>query len=429
MRTARRLPVLLATAGALACTPQIGDHTYFRDVEPIVARSCQPCHVEGGVAPFPLTSYYDAESHVGEIVRAVQDRTMPPWLPSHAGVPLQGDPTLTDAEIATIVGWAETRARPGSRGDRTLVRPAVQIIRPDVELSAADPYTPALGSEERRCFVLDPALAAAGVVTGYAVLPGDSSEVADALLAVVADQGSALASLQALDDADPGPGWSCLGGIGLDLVPPPGGVAPARLVGSWTPGSGAVLLPAGTGIAVPAGARIVLQVHYDGRAGAAPDRTRVLLQLADGPVREAAIVPLARQDLLVPAGAASFLVEQDATATQLASQGVAAAAQFTIVGVFPEMLLRGRSLQLSVTRALGEELLLDVPRWDFRWKRSWTLAEPVPVAPGDTLTLRCTYDNSAANQPPGALQAAPQDLTWGESIQHEMCVAFAYVVY
>ena len=30
--------------------------TYYKDVQPIMQRSCQGCHVSGGVGPFPLTS-------------------------------------------------------------------------------------------------------------------------------------------------------------------------------------------------------------------------------------------------------------------------------------------------------------------------------------------------------------------------------------
>ena len=41
--------------------------TFHKDIEPILQRSCQNCHREGGVAPMPLVSYEQVAPYAGLI--------------------------------------------------------------------------------------------------------------------------------------------------------------------------------------------------------------------------------------------------------------------------------------------------------------------------------------------------------------------------
>ncbi len=43
--------------GGSAGGSSLSDVTFHKEVEPILQRSCQSCHVAGGIAPFPLLSY------------------------------------------------------------------------------------------------------------------------------------------------------------------------------------------------------------------------------------------------------------------------------------------------------------------------------------------------------------------------------------
>ena len=70
-----------------------------------------------------------------------------------------------------------------------------------------------------------------------------------------------------LDDADPGPGYSCFGGPGF---------APTGGLGGWAPGARPQVNPDGTALLLPAGARVVMQVHYHNRQ---PDAQRDLTQI------------------------------------------------------------------------------------------------------------------------------------------------------
>src|SRR5262249_3904678 len=86
-----------------------------------------------------------------------------------------------------------------------------------------------------------------------------------------------LADVAALDDADPGEGYTCFGAPGI--IP--------SWLGSWAPGRGADEYPAGTGIKVEPGSQVILQVHYNTlAAGKLPDRTTIKPKLEDTVTKE-----------------------------------------------------------------------------------------------------------------------------------------------
>jgi len=57
--------------------------SFHSDIEPILQRSCQNCHREGGVGPMPLVTYEQVAPFAGliEYKTKLRDRAgaMPPW--------------------------------------------------------------------------------------------------------------------------------------------------------------------------------------------------------------------------------------------------------------------------------------------------------------------------------------------------------------
>jgi len=99
------------------------DVTFTRDIAPILQRSCQNCHRPDGVAPMSLVTYQEARPYA----RAMKTRTsigphqgvMPPWyIEKNIGIQgFKNDPSLSDAEIATIAKWADSGAAEGNAKD------------------------------------------------------------------------------------------------------------------------------------------------------------------------------------------------------------------------------------------------------------------------------------------------------------------------
>src|SRR5262250_444827 len=93
--------------------------TFTKDVAPILQRSCQTCHRPGAIAPMSLLTYEEARPWARAIKQKVASREMPPWyIDRHVGISkFKGDPSLTDAEVATLSAWADGGAPTGNAAD------------------------------------------------------------------------------------------------------------------------------------------------------------------------------------------------------------------------------------------------------------------------------------------------------------------------
>jgi hypothetical protein len=98
---------------------------FYKDVQPILQQHCQKCHADGGIAPFPLTSYEQAKVHAAASLSQVSARTMPPWGAQETPdcTPRFGwrhDPRLSPHEIDLLQAW-QTQGLP--EGDRRDAKP------------------------------------------------------------------------------------------------------------------------------------------------------------------------------------------------------------------------------------------------------------------------------------------------------------------
>jgi len=127
-----------------AATPAV---TFSKDVAPILQKSCQNCHRPGAIAPMSLVTYQDARPWARSIKQKVASREMPPWyIDRHVGITkFKGDPSLTDAEIATITRWVDQGAPAGNPADMPPPRQFAEIDKwhigkPDMVVSLPKPY-------------------------------------------------------------------------------------------------------------------------------------------------------------------------------------------------------------------------------------------------------------------------------------------------
>ena len=121
---------LLAAVGVLSGvhpgTARANDDsaTFTRDVLPILQRSCQKCHRPGTAAPMSLLTYEEARPWARSIKDRVTQRQMPPWHLDRSIGTYKDDPSLSDAEIATIASWVDSGAR---RGDPEDAPPSLEL--------------------------------------------------------------------------------------------------------------------------------------------------------------------------------------------------------------------------------------------------------------------------------------------------------------
>ena len=413
---------IVVAAIASACSSRAP--TWHREVEPVVARSCAGCHVDGGIAPFALGSYAEAYARRDLIRAQVESRAMPPWPPGPGCSEYVGDRSLPEQDRATLLAWVANGAPEGDPAEAQLA-PATSagLSRVDRTLRIPAPYSPVEAPDEYRCFLLDWPETERRFVTGFAAKPGNAS-IVHHVLAFLATPDRA-SDFQALDDADPAPGYRCFGG--------PGGVAQA--LGAWAPGTQGGDFPASSGVQIDPGSRIILQVHYNLTHGLGPsDQTSVELKLDASVARPAFLLPWAdpqwvnAQTMAIPAGAAdvthAFTFPPGAYLGLITGNHIPSG-PFTVHAAALHQHLRGTRSRLEIRRAGGaRECLLDIPRWDFHWQGAYTLASPKRVETSDSLSIECHWNNSAGNQPDGL---PPRDLNWGERTEDEMCLGFLYI--
>ena len=445
--------------------------SFTRDVAPIIAAKCAGCHQIGGIAPFPLQTPKQIQARAPAIAAVVAANRMPPWPPGPRSPAFVGqqERTLSAKQRATIVAWARRAAILDGPARKPKPQQPLHVAPGEslLELSMPEPYAPraaAGATDDYRCFLLDPKLGADSAVTSARIVPGRPKIVHHVILfRVLAGQ---VPEAQRLDDADAGPGWSCFGGTGVSLGGSVGDVqqalGDAGWVSAWAPGWGSDRLPQGTGIPMPAGSRIVMQVHYNLLNGREPDRSSVQLTVAPasadvtplrtmllpGPVelacargergplcnRDAALRDLARKygpaagfmptGLLILCGRNAVSPRPSAVSTcdRRVSQ------RTTIHVAAGHMHLLGASIRLTLNPGTPRErVLLDIPRWDFHWQNAYTLVRPIPAEAGDVIRVTCRHDVTRRKHGLHGIPKTPRYVLWGEGTTDEMCLGVLQV--
>ncbi|MBZ5713461.1 monooxygenase [Nannocystis pusilla] len=406
--------------------------TYWRDIKTILDAKCVGCHSPGNLAPFSLASYADASAVAGALPASIVAGTMPPWPPDAACGTYVHDRSLAEADQEALLKWVELGAPEGDPADAPPAPPAPEEIEFDIELALPEPYTPTIAPDEYRCFLLPWPEDQETFITALSVTPGERQIVHHVIaFAIPPDR---VEEFQALDDADPDPGYLCYGGPGGQQS---GGRVP--WIGAWVPGGDPGDMPEGTGIKVQPGSLVAVQMHYHTYPGARPDQSRIQIRTAASVDKVAAMMPFTNpawvqgsEPMLIPAGEPRVVHEFAADISNylpLLFPGgeFAAGDPFMVHAAALHMHTRGVRGSLGLTGGQST-CLLDIPRWDFNWQGSYQLTQPVTVRPGDQLRIECEWDNTAANQPvEDGVQQQPRDILWGEGTGDEMCLGILYV--
>lgn len=407
--------------------------TFWQDVAPIYFEKCGACHQDGGIAPFVLTDYASAKQWAAPSAAAVTGRTMPPWLVRDDGTcgTFQDSKALAEDEIAVIEAWAAAGALEGTPRDD------LEVPVPDHLSTGLDLFTPTFvpeivdgdlaASDEYRCFLVDQEFTTDTFLTGYEVTPGNAKIVHHVLGIVVdptVDRGNGKTNADVMAELDAQSpdraGWPCFGAAGE-------GVEEESIPVTWAPGMGAVRIPADSGYRIKAGAKFVIQVHYnlaDPKVIGQSDASTIRLQLSDSAAREGffavpdPFLDAADDDPPAQLEPGKESVQYSWTlpvGLYLASLGYA---ETDLYGIFPHMHQRGRKMTIELVDGDESRCAGDVQRWDFAWQLYYFYAEPLKITASTSLKVTCEYSTVGDTEPvlPG----------WGTD--NEMCLAGVYVV-
>lgn len=350
---------MLLTAGAVGAQ----DVTFHRDVMPILQSRCHACHRSGQMAPMALTTFEEARPWARAIREAVVTRKMPPWFADPRYGHFANDRSLTKEEIETLARWAEGGAAEGRPRDAPAPRVWPQdwnLSRVDAVIRMPEVFTvPATGAVDYRYFVAEAGAAQDRWVRGVEVRPRDRGVVHHAVV-YVRPKGDTWTRGPTTND--------------ILMVYAPGGVPD--------------VFPEGMAKLIPAGADLVLEVHYTPNGREVRDQIEVGLLLNERPAKRVMTLQMASTSFVIPPGAREHRVSVQGTLPNDA----------LLLGFFPHMHLRGATFEYTMVGVDGRaETLLRVAPYDFLWQLSYRLAEPLALKKGTRLNWIATFDNSAAN--------------------------------
>ncbi|WP_339910196.1 redoxin domain-containing protein [Symmachiella dynata] len=364
------------------------DLTFTKDIARVLNQHCVECHRPGEIGPFSLTDYDEVIGWADMMLETIDDGRMPPW---HAN-PQHGEFSnarhMPDADKQAFTDWVEGGMPYGDVKDLPeLPKFAdgwLMPHEPDVVVEMRErPFTvPAEGTVEYQYFVVDPGFEEDKWVTGSQVIPGNRGVVHHCIVFIRPPDGSDFRGI----------GW----------------------LSAYVPGQRFTMLPPHRGRKIPAGSKLVFQMHYTPNGSEQEDLTKIGLLFGEEQDITHEVLTLVGidQEFEIPPHAADYPVE--GRVERLPKQG-------ELLAIVPHMHLRGKSFRLFGKHETDREVLLDVPQYDFNWQHVYELAEPMPLSSVKALEFTVKFDNSKANL---ANPDPSQHVSWGDQTWEEMAVAF-----
>lgn len=419
--------------------------TWHQHIAPLVAEKCGTCHTRGGVAPFSVETYDQVEVWASTMEHRIINNEMPPWGaqdtdecdPPRA---FEGDLRLSDTEKSLFSEWVDAGA---PEGDISRAAPLPKVTQdvldnPNRRITMPAPVIIEGDHDRFICFRIEVGNESDVWLTASQLVPGNRSIAHHAI--VFSDPNDESAAL--VDDSG---SYDCFGGPGVSAT---------SLVNLWAPGMGPNRLPKNTGAPLAANSVLVVQMHYHPTGGGAEvdDATRLDLQWSteqpayvgrtflignfdevDDPAFGGEGFGLVTgPDFLIPAGAENH-VEVNKIHFEPSGDPKIDDLPMSIWMVGTHMHYAGKDMKVTLNAgAPDEQCLVQTPDWDFDWQRIYNYEGDIATLPtmslGDTLTLRCTYNNSLSNSAIAhALKQKgldePVDLALGEETLDEMCIA------
>jgi mono/diheme cytochrome c family protein len=375
---------------APAQPPAVTALTWHREVSRIIQRNCQECHRPGGTGPFEMMDMEDVTGHAAMIKKVVTKGIMPPWFAApqtgaHA-ITWANDRALAEADRTALLAWLS--------GDRAAGDPA------DAPQPLSWPQEWVMGTPDTIVELPTPVAVEATGRMRYQYREVTTSFPEDRWVTGLEVRPTALAQVHHVLVFAAGPGSKRVTD-GDDFF------------AAYVPGSSAVTYPAGYAKKLPAGSRLIFQLHYTPNGTATEDRTRLGLRFTtEAPPHEVHVAAAKQTRFSIPPGAPNHEVK-GALPVPFDAQ---------ILSFMPHMHMRGKAFRYDLVDADGQRReLLNVPAYDFNWQLQYRAAEPVIVRAGSRIESTAWFDNSPEN--PNNPDST-KTVRWGDQTEEEMMIGY-----
>ncbi|MBX3423137.1 MAG: redoxin domain-containing protein [Pirellulaceae bacterium] len=371
------------------------DITYSNQIARIFQQRCLECHREGQIAPFAMTNYSEVAGWGEMIAEVVDQQRMPPWHADPAFGHFQNDSRLSDLEKEQVLAWVDKGCPEGNPAD--LPEPIQYNDTwqlpggPDeiFYMSEEPVLVKAEGSEPYRYYVVDPGFKEDKWVRLAEALPGNRAVVHHIIV----------------------------------FIQPPGRAVrdhgETRLLVGYAPGTRPGAYGDGWAKKIPAGSKLVFQMHYTPIGSEQTDRSMLgLVYIDESEVTHQVVTTNAiRMDFVIPPNAKDHQVVSTREHTR----------DGYLLSMFPHMHIRGSAFKYELVTPDGQsQTLLNVPMYDFNWQNHYTLAEPMFIPKGSKMVCTAWYDNTAdnlANPDPNV------SVRWGDQTWEEMMIGWHDIAY
>ncbi len=361
--------------------------SFAADVVPILERRCVECHSRGGIAPWEMSSWERVRGWSPMIREAILARRMPPWHADPQVGTFVNDRSLTALEGRKLLAWIEAGAPRGEGADELPAlasRPHSEwpLGEPDIVVEARRVEIPATGLVPYVYRTVELDITEDVWVRATDARPSNRSVLHHARIYIRRPTETRAEQPELR-------GSSAL---------------------SWyVPGIPAREYPEGTGKRIPAGSKILFELHYTTTGKAESDSTKLALYLLDSPpsVLFQSMVAMPK-DLRIP--------PLEPHHVEIARRHIDH--DLLLHSMTPHMHFRGRAMNYRARYPDGtEEILLSVPRYDFNWQTTYSLAVPKLLPAGTSIVCTAVYDNSPRNPfNPDPTREVP----WGPHSSDEM---------
>ena len=368
-------------------TPPSGDITYSKHIAPIFNARCVECHRSGQIAPFPLTTYSETIGWEAMIAEVVDQGRMPPWNANPRFGHFSNDARLTTEEKQLISQWITNGCPEGDPAD--LPQPPMfvdgwRMPQPDLVVNVSEqPFSvPATGVVEYQYIEVDPGFTEDKYIVAAEARPGNPAVVHHI--------------------------------IAFIKMPGQRGVSLGQMLIGYAPVTAPLVFAENTAMKVPAGARILFEMHYTPNGTAQTDISCIGLKFVDPSQVKFEVYgeQALNSRFEIPPNTADYEVPKSVTFKE----------DTELLSLTPHMHLRGKSFRYDATYPDGStETLLDVPNYDFNWQLRYEFAKPKLIPAGTRINCVAVFDNSDKNPNNPSPDSA---VRWGQQSWEEMMIGF-----
>ncbi len=381
--------------------------TFTKDVARILNDRCVVCHRPGDIGPMPLLTYEQARPWSAAIKEAVLLRRMPPWFADPAHGKFRNDRRLSEEQVATVVAWVNAGS---PRGDDKDLPPPANFpdgwsFRRPPDLVVQMPLVvtvQAQGQLDMQNYYVKVPFTEEKFVEAVELRPGNRAVVHHSIVNI----------MTLPEDVTPEQliSGKKLGRLGWKLI----GQAPGKGAESWWPGVAKRITP---------NSYFEFNIHYTPTGKVETDRTILGLWFARDPVHHEILTRPAIQEVFldgkrisrgeypnIPAHADNWAIVGQMSVKD----------DITVYAMSPHMHFRGKDMRYTLIYPDGrEEVLLDVPNYNYAWQLNYELETPAKAPAGSTIRVLAHYDNSRNNP---RNPAPDQDVIWGQQSWNEMFI-------